>query len=509
MFNADLVDTFNRVVAAGLGTSTRGDLWTNTSGTNANWHTDGTFGYVAVQSSPGEWQNSGAACVNSSQTLTAQYPSIASGAGPEVVGLLARSIATSKGYLGALAVDASGNYFAALYKRQTGSGWTLLDSGTMFAGTTFKDYSVRFDVQGSSLKVKVWDPLVGEKSYWDIEWTDDTWSNSGLCGIAGVAFNAGDVGDVWKFWKYSKYDVSNKIVDSGWITDGNSMHQFAAPISVLANNTWYLLNNEIADTNGIKEESQALFLTSWTRPAQAAYTVTVDDMKATISWNNSTIDPDFNSWRVWRRYNIAASNDLDVNNTRNLWQLVFETRDGDTASFTYLDYLAPLAKNIDYVVTQSVDRNNSLLDSDIGGSFTTVKLTGTRYYFVPDVPLGTIASFEARNVTADTFTDDTEQQTILVIDRGNQVQIGTDIGLVGTLNFQLRDINTARADREFLTYLAKNGVGCFMKTPFGDVVYIKLSPIPVTRLAGVGQTDLSDLSVGYTEVYTSIVAVTR
>jgi hypothetical protein len=117
------------------------------------------------------------------------------------------------------------------------------------------------------------------------------------------------------------------------------------------------------------------------------------------------------------------------------------------------------------------------------------------------VPIGTIASYEASNITDDSFTDEVESETLHVISRGRQVQVGDDLGVTGTLTIQLRG-SGARADREFIQRLASSKtLNVWMKTPFGDVRFVKFLSVSVKILPGTGQTEMSDLSVPYVEVF--------
>jgi hypothetical protein len=135
---------------------------------------------------------------------------------------------------------------------------------------------------------------------------------------------------------------------------------------------------------------------------------------------------------------------------------------------------------------------------------------GDRYYFVPAIPIGAIASFQVSSVTADDFTREVEQETLHVINRGRQVQVGDDLGYEGQFTIKLRNIATARSDREFIELLAKSTTGAtYVRTPFGDVLYVRFGPPAFKRLEGIGGgVDLGDLSVAYTEVFTEV-QVTR
>lgn len=256
--------------------------------------------------------------------------------------------------------------------------------------------------------------------------------------------------------------------------------------------------------DAVLQHTSTVFFTTWTPPASATLAVTsTDPFKTTITWTNAAIDATFVSWRVYRRYNKKATSDVDSDNTRNTWVLLTEVN-VNQANYTYADYTVPLNRSVDYMVAQLVDRFGSLIESNIAG-FSTATVAGDRYYFVPEIPVGAIASFEAAFVTADDFTLEVEQATLHVIGRGRQVQVGDDMGYDGTLTIKLRNPATARRDREFMELLSKTDSGSvYIRSPFGDVLFVSFGNVAFTRLAGVGLSDLGDLSVPYSEVFEDV-----
>lgn len=270
----------------------------------------------------------------------------------------------------------------------------------------------------------------------------------------------------------------------------------------------YQVYVDVQDSIGLTASDNERFVTDWIPPALAGgRAVAVDAFKATVTWNNSAQDASWVSYRVYRRYMHSAVSDLDVDNTAGTWELMYETDDAQT-NYTFNDYLYPFGKNVDYTVVQLVDRFGSLIESNIT-SFTTINYIGERYYFVPEVPIGTIAAFEAAYITADGFTHEVEQETIHVKGRGRQMQVGDDLGYIGTLTVKLRNPATARRDREFFEFLSSDDAGnVWMRSPFGDVLYVAFGNVQVSRVPGVGTSDLCDLSVPYAVVFSDL-RVTR
>jgi hypothetical protein len=264
----------------------------------------------------------------------------------------------------------------------------------------------------------------------------------------------------------------------------------------------------VQDTVGLQAVDNELFITDWVPPAQAAATATsLDNFKITVAWTNAAQDANWISWRVYRRYMVTATSDLDLYDTAHVWTLVDE-QFASSASMSFQDYLAPLNRQIQYCVVQLADRFGSMIESDIV-SMSTITLVGDRYYFVPEVPIGSIASFEAANVTADGFAKEVEQAVIHVKGRGRQVQIGDDLGYIGSLTIKLRNPATARRDREFFEFLSSDDAGnVYIRSPFGDVLYVAFGNIPTTRIAGTGLGDMADITVPYMVVFGTL-PVTR
>lgn len=309
----------------------------------------------------------------------------------------------------------------------------------------------------------------------------------------------------------SSSSIENPIPVGQWFY----MDVFTGALNV---NTAYIavrveLDNTIADTDILYVDDVRLiqepfeFSVVYDEAVGAGQTLTADQFKVTVSWDDTNVDPDFVAWRVYRRYLAVADTALDVNNTANTWVLIHEDTE-NTTSYEYRDYFAPLNRAVDYLVVQMVDRFGSLIESPLTGH-STITVEGDRYYFVPEIPVGAIASFEAKYVTADSFTREVEQETIHIIQRGRQVQVGDDLGYVGSFTIQLRDPASARLDREFIEYLSTPDSGnVYIRSPFGDVLYVSIGNVSTQRLAGVGTSDLADLTVPYSVVFGEV-PVTR
>lgn len=287
------------------------------------------------------------------------------------------------------------------------------------------------------------------------------------------------------------------VADTLWQNTDATSHSFLS--NTLAEGFGYQIVITVQDEAGLTGTNTVNVTTDWIDPPTGDTDTTTDKFKVTVAWTSFGKDDDWISWRVYRRYLKPASLELDTDNTANAWVLLYETTE-DLSDYTYYDYLAPLNKTIQYAVVQLVDRFGSLLESPIGNDYTTEYLDSERYFFVPQVPVGSIASFEATSITGDQFTRDIESETLHVVGRGRQVQIGDDLGYSGTLTIKLRNPATARLNREFLERISFENNSVWIKSPFGDVVLVALGNIATSRQAGYGPGDIVDLSVPYTQI---------
>lgn len=501
IIDADDFDTFTRTVANGWGTSDGGDVWSVVgtaslysvgSGVGVHSHTAANVEHFSLL--PNQVHNADQVVEVSTAALSAGQS--------QRVGIVARYIDTNNFFKGELAFDTAAHSYVSIDQRVAGVDTVLftdLDIGiTHVAGTKYK---IRFRIVEGFLQIKAWVSGTAEPALFQGSASSSKLTGNGQLGV----YSRLDTGNTnatttHSFDNYSRFnsDVPSTVATSNWVQSNAGSYTF--PTNVLINALSYTVLVEVQDTGGMTGFNSVNFVTSWTAPLDGNTSVVTDDFGATVSWTNANQDLTFLAWRVYRKYQVPSLVDLDDNDTANTWVLIYET-DTSQASYSYKDYLVPLNKSVQYVVVQLADRFGSMIESPISSPIT-VTCTGDRYFFVPAVPIGTIASYEAGSVTDDSFTDEVESETLHILNRGRQVQIGDDLGATGTLTIQLRG-TTAREDREFLQYLASSkSLNLWMKNPFGDVKLVKFLNVQVKFLSGVGVTEMSDLSVPYVQILT-------
>lgn len=501
---ANTLGLFAGTVANGFGNTNDGEVWTIAGGSNSDYSEGGGAGVMSLGSVNVSRKMILAATsvLNSDQHIGTNLSAVPTGAAIRT-GLIARYQDSSNFIFAVMEVQTDASIAVKLFTRIAGTD-TQVSTFTAYAAATYTAntwYNLRLKVVGTLYYVKIWLSGASEPGYWHLTTTITSLPSAGARGLYSQANTSNtNVTPLARFDLYSSYDSNNPVVvgNSNWIQSSSSTYNF--PANVLLTNSYYMLKVEVQDTAGMRGEDAVQILTAWTAPTDGVSSVTTDDYGATISWTNSGIDVTFISWRVYRRYMVAASVDLDDANTRNTWYLIYETT-AVQSNYSYKDYLIPNGKATDYVVVQVADRFGSIVESPVS-SFSTVTSPSDRYYFIPTIPIGTIAAYQAGNVTDDSYTDEVESETLHVIKRGRQVQVGDDLGVIGTLTIQLRGSNT-RVDREFLQRLASTkNLGTWMKSPFGDVRLVKFGNIQVKPLAGTGTNEMSDLTIPYTEVAT-------
>ena len=504
---ANALDVFTRTVGSGSwGSTSDGKAWTTVATADGSYSVNGTQG-VHTRSAIGASLVSllPSTYLNSDQEVSGTTAALTTGSGVQRFGLIARYV-NSSNYFSADVQFNADNSMGVRIVKVVGGVETLLGAVNPISGFTYVAgvrYNLRFKVSGENLYAKVWPTTGSQPAYWHVSVTSSVLSAAGYVG----PFSRWDAGvttalpSTTNFDNYSMYDSDNPVVlaTSNWIQDTAGTYAF--PTNILANNGYYLLSVDVQDSNGMQGQDSIGVLTSWTPPVDATFGVSTDAFGATVTWTNAGVDVDFVAWRVYRRYMVTELADLDDDDTANTWVLIYENTDA-ASSYSYKDYLIPCNTAVDYTVVQVVDRFGSIIESPIS-SFTTVTSPSDRYYFIPTVPIGTIAAYEASNVIDDNYTDEVENETLHILDRGRQVQVGDDLGATGTLQIQLRNPVSARGDRQFLQRLASTkNLGVWMKTPFGDVRCVKFLPIQVRYLAGTGTTELSDLTIPYVEIIT-------
>lgn len=302
------------------------------------------------------------------------------------------------------------------------------------------------------------------------------------------------------------------VFDSGWVqgpTGGwasGTVINYSKATAVLNNNQDYTYQIRVTDNTGLEGRVSVLAHTTWTLPSSPD-TVTInlvpynteDQGYVQVNWTEAAPDADFRAWVIQRRDRLVdtiSGLDLEV----GAWSEI--GRVYDPLIMTYNDPYAPSGYAVDYNVIQLVDRFGDQIPS--APTTATTNPSSDGYWFIiPGNESSIPDAFKVSLVTADSYTDEYEDEVFTVIDGGRKVDRGQHLGLSGTLTAQLRDSlgQSARQKKRRLEVMKENSVSQFyMRTPFGDLYRCYVGNLQISRIAGVGTSEFCDVQVPYMEV---------
>lgn len=288
-------------------------------------------------------------------------------------------------------------------------------------------------------------------------------------------------------------DNLNSVVDqTSWVSSDATSYELPGPL--LENNGSYTVKVEVRDTGNLTDESTHSFTTLWVppdHPDDSVDAATYDsDGYVLISWTNADEDPDFESYRVYRR---------DVATNENV--LIYSTG-SSSSTMTYHDWFAKSGREYVYEVMQTADRFGAVMESETDGGITVTPVSDNYWLIHPDSPDQESDNMILRQVNDDSFTEEYEQETFHLIGRGRKTDIGDRIGYTGSLSCQVWDVSdeTARAHRLKLEALKATKREVYLRNPFGDLWQVTTGDIDITRTPGVGRREHHEVTLPYEEV---------
>ena len=284
-------------------------------------------------------------------------------------------------------------------------------------------------------------------------------------------------------------DTSQVVADSGVINGTALSWQMPEVIAVGPN---YSTTITVTDSTGLVGTDTQAFTATYADTTPPTYIVDTsnytDNSVNLIDWSGATEDTDCQYWSVYRR--LAGETE---------WELIHQTADETPRS--YYDYSCPANVDVQYAMTQTalqvaVPTESAYTIKDVAASS-----LYSEYYWLT-CPESPSLGLRLYNVKADSFADEQEMAEINLVNRGRQVSYGTRFGQRGSLTTQLWDRAeiTAAAQRRKIEALRDSGLQIYLKTPFGDSWPVALPAANVTRIAGVGITEASEVTIDYVEV---------
>jgi hypothetical protein len=191
--NEQVNDTFTRVTANGWGVADTGQAWTTAGGVAADFSTNGTHGLISVTATASDrFVTLDTGNVDQDVTVTLDTNTTPTGASTQY-GLTARYVDMSNHYIGyALVAVTTGAITAVLARRTTSGG--LVQLGSVATGLTIAtDATVRLQVCGDQVRLKIWTTSTAEPDVWNITVND---APGVLAGTRAGVFARRDAGNV-------------------------------------------------------------------------------------------------------------------------------------------------------------------------------------------------------------------------------------------------------------------------------------------------------------------------
>lgn len=260
----------------------------------------------------------------------------------------------------------------------------------------------------------------------------------------------------------------------------------------LDNLTDYIASVTVVDTEGLAGRSTVQFSTSYVRPAGVSSYPVADEYLShgyvVVRFDSSDIDAEFAEWRIYRRRVDPAGE----------WVLAGTVQDPFAESFK--DWLVAGTGEWEYTVTQAVTRFGSSVESLRDEFPNSVSIFSDSYWLI--VPGAEEQSVQLHTVTADDYTSERETAEYVIIDGGRRRNMGTRKGKAGALGATVRHSTQATASQQvqLLEDLNRDSRPVIMRDPFGNLTQVSLGEIAVSRIAGVGSSEFSDLTIPYYEV---------
>lgn len=251
--------------------------------------------------------------------------------------------------------------------------------------------------------------------------------------VPSINWTAGlGVGESQISYRLSVKQGGVTVYTTNWVS--SSATTVSIPTGILQNNSAYTIELSVRDNYNLEGTTSIAVNTEWALPAApsegAVYLSEYNKwgfVYITVLPVNAS--PDFVSFNLYRRKYGQAN-----------WELL-ETWYDPTFRMAYRDFMVGSNETYQYAVTQLISYVGDLLESE-KFILRTVIPQSDRYWltYILDIASNNNRGIPLSIVTADSFSEDWEQETYNVIGRGQHVDYGERIGFNGSLNASLRDI---------------------------------------------------------------------
>lgn len=199
-------EDFNEVTTDSWGTADTGQVWTLDGGAVADYGKDGTQGRQTSSTVNVVRENTlpvNKADVN--QKITLESDKLAVGAN-QIVDVEARHVlGTNTFYFARVTFTTAAVVNISIQRRISGANTSLVNVNTALTHAANTKFTVRFVVQGTQLKARIWLTSGSEPSTWDVSTTDTNIAVTGSTGVRSVTATGTTNAPV--IFKYDNYEV--------------------------------------------------------------------------------------------------------------------------------------------------------------------------------------------------------------------------------------------------------------------------------------------------------------
>lgn len=180
------------------------------------------------------------------------------------------------------------------------------------------------------------------------------------------------------------------------------------------------------------------------------------------------------------------------------WTLLHQDVTTDAGTHSFNDYTAASGIPQEWAVVE-VTEANSTQTEEAKTAYPATPVCD-HYWIVPQQSPESAIRLE--HVTDDSYADEMESETLLLLGRGRKVEKGTTWGAAGSLTCSIHDntVKTGREQIDELRTISRLGVAVFLRNPFGDVWLCDLGAISISRIPGVGRQEYDTVTIPYTEI---------
>jgi hypothetical protein len=463
--------------------------------------------------SPGTWyirarakdQLNTYSAYSTATSFTVSHPATATSLTPTGGGTLAYVSPTrlSWTFSDTSSTDTQSAYQVVLERNDTAQ--VITDTGKLTSTNKFHDMTIATTYKGIMLrwKVQVWDDNNTSAGYsaYSLFMPADAATVAITAPTAGQVVANGSPTTSWTVGGAAtqvKYKVDYKLTNgtvvhsSGTITDANA-RSYSPSTNILQNTTNYQVTVSVTDSNGLIGTATQSFSTNY--PTPSAVTSSADNTNLVntgyinVDWSQQTADSTFVQWNVYRRLMGTTT-----------WTKIYSTTSVNTRN--YHDWTFPAGNILEYSVTQTATRSGVNVEGAPDSNPPDIDGTDGNYWLIN--PYDETVNMLLDNVTDDSFTDEYEQESFVIIGRGRKVNYGTRAGYTGSITCKFRDDangRTARQKRLQLELLKATRNLYYLRNPFGDVMQVALGNIQISRIAGVGSSEFCDVTIPYEQVF--------